>query len=63
MKKITFLFLLLFATSFYGQLNYYTFTQTTGTYTPVATPTTVLNGSTDSGFSPLTNIGFNFVSP
>lgn len=61
MKKITFLFLLLFATSFYGQLNYYTFTQTTGTYTPVATPTTVLNGSTDSGFSPLTNIGFNFV--
>ena len=61
MKKITFLFLLLFATSFYGQLSYYTFTQTTGTYTPVATPTTVLNGSTDSGFSPLTNIGFNFV--
>ena len=61
MKKITFLFLLLFTTSFYGQLSYYTFTQTAGTYTPVATPTTVLNGSTDSGFSPLTNIGFNFV--
>ncbi|SEP81451.1 fibronectin type III domain-containing protein [Flavobacterium urocaniciphilum] len=61
MKKITLLLLMMFSTVFYGQLSNYTFTQTAGTYTPVTTPITVINGNVDSAVSPLTNIGFNFI--
>lgn len=61
MKNIILLFQLLFSTIFYGQLSYYSFTQTQDTFTPITSTTVVLSANTDFGSSPLVNIGFDFV--
>ena len=61
MKKTTFFFFFLFTSIFYGQLSNYSFSESVEAYTPVSSPTTVLNGGVDSGASALTNIGFDFI--
>lgn len=61
MRKITFLFFVLFTSAFHAQLSNYTFTQNLGTFTPITSSNVVLNAGVDSGASPLTNIGFDFL--
>lgn len=62
MKKILLIWslLLLQVAGAYSQLSTYTFTQTAGTYIAVAGGTTLVNGTVDTGVSPVTSIGFTF---
>jgi hypothetical protein len=43
-----------------AQVTAYSFTQSVGTYVPIAGGTTILAAGTDDGNSPATSIGFNF---